>query len=108
MDASRSRFPHLDHFLNAYMHQDCRLFGDSIEDVVKAYSLDSPESSIENLDRLRSEIIEFINAEGNSIEPDYHKLYPNSVLPSGWGMTVEQRLRTVASEAEAASKQPHS
>jgi hypothetical protein len=97
MAASPNRFPHLDRFLNAYMHQDWRLFGDTLEDVVQSYAIDS---SSDDLNRLHSEIIEFLQSEGGNIELDYHRLYPNSVLPSGWDMTANEWLRYVASAAE--------
>ena len=94
MDArSASRFPHLDHFLNAYMHQDWQLFGDTLEAVVGAYAADTyPEGA----DRLREEIDQFLRFEGVRLEADYPRLYPNSVLPSGWHMTAAEWLRWVA------------
>jgi hypothetical protein len=93
MDGPIGKFPHLDHFLNAYMHQDWKLFGDSLESVVRGYAVDTSPHDVR---QLKAEIDQFIASEGDNIEPDFHRLYPNSVLPSGWGMTAEQWLREVA------------
>lgn len=88
-----TRFPRLDHFLNAYMHQDWRLFGNSLEDVVREYASDSSASDVRSLQR---EIHFLLVSEGDRIEADYYRLFPNSVLPSAWHMTVADWLRYVA------------
>jgi CdiI immunity protein len=98
MSALRDKLPHLDHFLNAYMHQDWQIFGNTIEAVIAAYAEDT---SAEEVYALRDEIAMLLEAEGDRIEPAYHSLYPNSVLPSGWGMTAQQWLRRVAELAAA-------
>ena len=90
------RFPHLDHFLNAYMHQDWELFGDSLEDVVQTYASDT--SPVE-MQQLRDEIVQLLTVEGHRIETSYYALYPNSVMPSGWGMSVADWLTRVANLA---------
>jgi hypothetical protein len=87
------RFPHLDQFLNGYMHQDWHLFGDSLQDVVLTYAQDTSPNDVINL---QSEINEFIKLEGNKIEADYYRLFPNSVAPAGWDMKVDQWLHHVA------------
>jgi hypothetical protein len=87
------KFPHLDHFLNAYMHQDWDLFGDSLAQVLLRYARDTSPT---DLQQLQHEIVQFINSEGPNIETDYYALFPNSVLPSGSNMTAEQWLRHVA------------
>jgi hypothetical protein len=100
MAALRDRLPHLDHFLDAYMHQDWRLFGDTLEAVVAAYAEDTSPGDV---GALRSEIALLLAAFGNRVEPIYLALYPNGVLPSGWGMTVEQWLRRIAQLAASHS-----
>lgn len=97
MDAPVNQFPHLDYFLNAYMHQDWRLFGDSLEKVLDAFVDDS---SPDDLNSLRAEILEFLVLKGNRVEADYHALYPNSILPSGWGLSVEDWLQQIADAVE--------
>jgi hypothetical protein len=101
MDALLSKFPHLDHFLNAYMHQDWRLSGDSLEAVLRTYAHDTSPSDVK---QLRSEIEQFISAEGGNLEADYRKLYPNSVIPSGWHMTLRDWLLYVSRVAERAAR----
>jgi hypothetical protein len=93
-------FPHLDHFLNAYMHQDWDLFGESLEEVLQTYARQTSRSDV---DGLRAEIDQFIASKGTRIESDYYELYPNSVAPSGWNMNVEQWLRRVSELAARAS-----
>lgn len=100
MAALRERLPHLDHFLDAYMHQDWQLFGDTLEAVVAAYAEDT---SPEDAEALQGEIALLLAAVGDRVEPAYLALYPNGVLPSGWGMTVEQWLRRVAELAASHS-----
>jgi hypothetical protein len=41
MSDMRQPLPHLDEFLNGYMHQDWRIFGDTLEDVVAVYASDT-------------------------------------------------------------------
>ena len=103
MDSPAPRFPHLDHFLNAYMHQDWNLFGNSVEDVLRVYALDN---SPEDLKRLEGEINDLIALEGDQLEIDYYRLYPNSVLPSGWHMTVREWLRYVAIVSRTTASKP--
>jgi hypothetical protein len=97
MAALSDRLPRLDHFLNAYMHQDWKLFGETLEAVIAAYVEDT---SAEDATALREEIELLLEAAGGGIEVAYQKHYPNSVLPSGWGMTAEQWLRRVAQLAK--------
>src|SRR5258708_27924275 len=103
MDAYGGKFPHLEHFLNAYMHQDWMLFGSSWQDVVKTYA---QETSSDDLKNLRFEIDQFILSEGENIEPDYRPLYPNSLLPSPWRMTPQQWLRYFAKLAAHPDRPP--
>lgn len=100
MAALHNELPHLDNFLNAYMHQDWDLCGDTLEAVVAAYAQDT---SAEDAGALRDEIALFLEAEGDRVEAAYSALYPNSVLPSGWGMTARQWLGRVAELAMAHS-----
>ncbi len=93
MDALLSKFPHLDHFLNAYMHQDWRLSGDSLHDVLLTYAKDT---SPDDLMGLQSEIGDFIQQQGSEIEARYYTLFPNSAIPSGWDMKPDQWLNHVA------------
>lgn len=93
MAALRDTLPRLDHFLDAYMHQDWRLFGDTLEAVVATYAEDT---SAEDVSALREEIAMLLAAFGDRVEDVYHALYPNGVAPSGWGMTVEGWLRQVS------------
>jgi hypothetical protein len=93
MNALHEKFPHLDHFLNAYMHQDWMLAGDSLQDVIHTYAR---ENSPEDARELQVEIGDFITLRGKSLEADYYALFPNSVTPSGWNMKVDQWLCHVA------------
>jgi hypothetical protein len=93
MAALRDMLPHLDHFLDAYMHQDWRIFGETLEAVVAAYAEDTSPA---DAGALRDEIALLLRAIPDRIEVAYHVLYPNSVLPAAWGMTVDQWLRRVA------------
>jgi hypothetical protein len=96
MDSESGLFPHLDRFLNGYMHQDWRLFGDTVEDVVRAYARDSGSNDVI---LLQSEVELLLKQEGPNIEDSYLKLYPNSVRPSAWKTSVEDWLRRIADEA---------
>jgi hypothetical protein len=94
MDArSHLRFPHLDHFLNACMHQDWRMYGDDLTAVVATYAADTPPDGAE---RLQAEIEQFLRSEGSRVETDYYQLYPNSALPSAWDTTAADWLRLIA------------
>lgn len=93
MAALRDVLPHLDHFLDAYMHQDWRLFGETLEAVVATYVEDT---SPNDASALRDEIAFLLRAIPDRIEVAYHVLYSNSALPAAWGMTAEQWLRRVA------------
>ncbi len=92
MQAVRRNFPHLDHFLNAYMHQDWQIYGETLENVVAIYVEDV---SSDDVALLHDEISEFLSTQEDLSEPAYRQLYPNSVLPSGWGMTVQRWLEFV-------------
>jgi hypothetical protein len=83
-----TNFPHLDHFLNAYMHQDWMLFGDNLPAVLQTYAKDT---SVSDVRALRTEIAAFVH---DGI--DYHRRFPNSVLPSGWNMQPDEWLNHVA------------
>jgi len=100
MAALRDRLPHLDHFLDAYMHQDWRLFGDTLEAVVATYAEDTSPDGVE---ALPGEIALLLAAFGDGVELVYASLYPNGVLPSGWGMTAAQWLRRIAQLAASHS-----
>jgi hypothetical protein len=99
MDRELATFQHLDHFLNAYMHQDWDLFSESLSDVVHTYIA---ETSVGDAARLRSEIDEFISMHGLDLDAAFYRLFPNSALPSGWNMSVEQWLQQVSQITEAA------
>lgn len=88
-----TNFPHLDHFLNAYMHQDWMLAGDTLATVLQTYVNDT---SPDDVQALRSEIAAFVRHDGDAIETDYHRQFPNSVLPSGWNMQPDEWLNHVA------------
>lgn len=92
MQTVHQRFPHLDHLLNAYMHQDWQIYGETLEDVVAAYAEDT---SSDDIALLHAEIGEFLSNQNNLTEPAYCQLYPNSALPSGWGMSVRSWLSLV-------------
>lgn len=92
MQAVHQRFSHLDHFLNAYMHQDWRIYGETLEDVVTAYVEDT---SSDDIALLHAEISEFLSNPNDLTEPAYRQLYPNSALPSGWNMNVRSWLSLV-------------
>ena len=98
MAAPQDSFPHLDLFLNAYMHQDWRIFGETLEAVIAAYAEDT---SPEEVAALRGEIARLIETEGDQLEVDWLRRYPNSVLPSGWDMTAQQWLRRISELATA-------
>jgi hypothetical protein len=89
----------MDHFLNAYMHQDWDLFGESLSTVVHT-CIEQP--SADDAAMLRSEIDEFIGMEKLDTEAAHYRSFPNCVLPSGWNMSVEQWLQQVSSLMEAA------
>jgi hypothetical protein len=93
MPASANMFPHLDHFLNTYMHQDWDLFGPDLEGVIETYVKDT---SSEDVAAMRDEITGFLASHRDREEPTYQRLFPNSVLPSGWQMTTREWLLHVA------------
>jgi hypothetical protein len=101
---SLTTLPCLDHFLNAYMHQDWTIFGDSLQDVVKTFADDS---SPEDVRGLQADIGAFVRGEGSHLEADFRKLFPNSASPSGWGMSAEQWLNHVAGLAGAIAPPTH-
>ena len=71
------------------MHQDWKLFGSTLESVVQTYKNDVSEDEILHL---QLDIKDIIADCGNNIETDFVIMFPNSVIPSGWDMTVEQWL----------------
>ncbi len=98
MSMTITTFPRLDHFLNGYMHQDWALFGDSLQTVVAAFADDT---SADDVRGLQADIAAFMRAEGSRLEFDFPSMFPNSVTPSGWGMTAGQWLTHVAGLAAA-------
>lgn len=101
---SPTDLPCLDHFLNAYMHQDWTVFGDSLQDVVKTFADDSAPEDVRGL---QADIDVLVATEGSQLEADFRVLFPNSVSPAGWGMTAEQWLHHVAGLAGAIVRPPH-
>lgn len=90
MSAQIERFPHLDQFVNGYLHQDWRLFGPTLEAVVETYADDT---SCEDMTALGREIGEFVNSGGAGM---YSKWFPDAVSPAGWRMSPEHWLRHLA------------
>ena len=97
MSNPRQPLPHVDDFLNAYMHQDWRMYGDTLEDVVAVYAQDT---SYDDLKALYDEINALLEFGGNWIDTHYRTIYPNSVLPQAWNMTPRQWLAHVANVAQ--------
>lgn len=96
MAMSRDRLPHLSHFLDAYLHQDWQIFGDTVEAVVAAYGGDS---SREDVAALADEIEGFLSTDRGNVGLIYRDLYPNSVQPDALGITAESWLGILARSA---------
>ena len=71
MDPLPRKFPHLDLFLSAYLHQDWGISGDTLESVLMSYALDTSPTDVV---QLKTEIDQLIKEEGDRINTDYYTL----------------------------------
>lgn len=96
MDARPDMFPHLTHFLDAYLHQDWDVDGETLEQVISAYVINSTPSDIVAFEH---EIQQFLENDIEQTEVVYSSVYPNGVIPSAWDMTTAQWLRHIVALA---------
>jgi hypothetical protein len=88
--ADASTFPELDQLFGVYFNQDFELWGDTIEEIVAAYSKDM---SSERRGGLHHEIDTYIQAHPSDLDNAFAARYGFDFDPAPWGHTTLSFLR---------------
>jgi hypothetical protein len=98
MAQSVNDFPHLAAFVSGWFHQDFDLEGETIQDVVKAYSRNS--SSAERQELLDN-IANFLQIEEEHLHSEFTRIFNPDIDPdglSGSTKTFLEEIRSVLSQ----------
>ena len=90
--ADASTFPELDQLFGVYFNQDFELLGDTIEEIVAAYSKDM---SGERRSALHREIETYLKAHPSDLDSAFTARYGFDFDPAPWGHTTLSFLRRV-------------
>jgi hypothetical protein len=86
-------FPHLDHLIKAYFHQDYDLIADDIDGLLTDYVSTTPRAE---RDAARVDIEKYLEAHERDLDQAFRVAYGSDVDPALWGLSTEAFLRTLA------------
>jgi hypothetical protein len=84
-----ANFPHLDHLIKSYFHQDYDLIADDIEGLIEDFNNTTPRA---DRDATRIDIERYLEAHNKTLEQDFRRVYGFDVDPALWGLSTEAFL----------------
>ena len=84
-------YPHLDHLLGAYFHQDFAMDGD-VDDIIARFV---EVSDVEEVRGTVTDIQRFLYEHYQDAETAFRSVFGLTIEPQGWGMNAKQWLAWV-------------
>jgi CdiI immunity protein len=89
----RADFPHLDHLIKAYFHQDYDLIAGDIEGLMSDFVQTSARAEREGA---RSDIERYLATHRHDLDQAFRSAYGFDVDPQLWGLSTEGFVRKLA------------